>query len=106
MDSQGHAVFVVKVIALVPVINDFKKMSPQERLELVKAKKLCSKSLMARNHVARWCRKKDGCDTEGCTRQHSTLLHDSMHYSTTSSDEKGAQEKGHKEDPPTVNAKS
>ncbi|XP_038049665.1 uncharacterized protein LOC119723179 [Patiria miniata] len=106
-DGQSRPCHLCRGNHRLDACDDFKKMSSQKRMEVVKGKRLCFNCLLASNHVARWCRKKSGCDKEGCTRRHASLLHDAMQYATSVTVQKDAQGGGGtKADSPTVGAKS
>ena len=55
--------------------SQFKALSPEQRQEFAKEKKLCFSCLRAGKHTIRWCRFKKPCGIDGCTSKHSRLLH-------------------------------
>ena len=54
--------------------GQFKGMSPQARLDVVKRHKLCFNCLMD-NHMVGTCRKPSVCSVPGCGRKHTKFIH-------------------------------
>jgi hypothetical protein len=78
--------------------GQFKKMSPEKRLEFAKDKKLCFSCLKPGNHTIRWCHFKATCGVNGCTHKHSRLLHTEVPSKTRTNEEKDKKVKEEKED--------
>jgi hypothetical protein len=72
---------------------EFKKMSVQRRLDIVKEKRLCFNCMGSRNHVASECKMEWRCNVDGCGKKHSSLLHSTVHPSTLSSRDKDETER-------------
>ncbi len=58
----------------VSVQSVLKKMTVDERKQLVQQKGACFKCLL-REHLVKTCRRKSGCSKENCRGTHHTLLH-------------------------------
>ena len=54
--------------------DDFKKMTPKQRLDLVNQHKLCHNCLLA-SHEVKYCGKRSVCSIEGCGRKHTRFIH-------------------------------
>ncbi len=68
--------------------GQFKKMSPEKRLDFAKDKRLCFSCLKPGKHTIRWCKLKATCGIGGCTHKHSRLLHTEEPSKTLTSEEK------------------
>ena len=54
--------------------TEFKELSPQDRFDIVKEKRLCFNCL-DESHISRSCPQKKVCGKDGCTKKHDELLH-------------------------------
>ena len=73
--------------------EEFKKLSPTERIKKVNEKHLCYNCLKFGRHSAKDCRSERVCNFHGCQGKHSYLLHDAL--------TKGVD--GHQENEPVTN---
>ena len=58
--------------------EEFKKLSPTERIKKVNEKRLCYNCLKYGKHSAKECRNERVCNFHGCQEKHSYLLHDAL----------------------------
>lgn len=78
--------------------SEFKSLTPEKRLEFVKAKRLCYNCIQFSNHGAAKCKREGLCHKVDCKNKHSGLLHDAFEKSVPEKTESEKKEDSDKKE--------